>query len=261
MTPILQRVKQATVALALFYEENPRRPFNIVGSGFCVHPGGIVITCEHVLSGFMRKPLSQVISESDTSKDATPALIPVDSAIPYAIFFFMDASTEELIAIPVRAMTAIAKTNHDIGMVRLNAHAAFKSGFPFLEVASYQDVYEGQEIGTCGFPLGSFLQDQIGTVTSSFTKGIVSSIIPTQGAPLQYLKGFQLNLVATKGNSGGPVFMFDSGKVFGVLERGVMGKDNKLVQGLSVAAPIYPAFEHDSINRLLNAKPGHLPTG
>jgi S1-C subfamily serine protease len=86
-----------------------------------------------------------------------------------------------------------------------------------------------------------------------------SSVIPAHGVPLPYLKGFQLDLAATCGNSGGPVFRYDSGKVFGTLERGVVGRDGKLIQGLCVAAPVYPVFEHDTVNRMLNAPIGQLP--
>jgi S1-C subfamily serine protease len=259
VNPILQRVKHATVALALFDEKSAKRPFRIVGTGFCVHPRGIVVTCEHVLSGFMKKPLAQAISESGADKSSGVTQVPIDTAVPYAVFFFSKHG-HELVAFPVRATMGMAKTDHDIGMVRLERHKAFeKSGFPFLEIAPYADLHEGDEIGTCGFPLGTYLYDQVGTITSSFTKGIISSIIPAYGVPVEYLKGIQLDLVATHGNSGGPVFRYDSGKVFGALERGVIGQDGKLIQGLCVAAPVYPVFEHDTVNRMLKAPHGTLP--
>ena len=163
MNPILQRIKHATVALALFDERNSKRPFSIVGSGFCVHPRGIVVTCEHVLSGFMKKPLAEAVSESGAGKR-----VPIDTAVPYAVFFFSGHS-HELVAFPVRAAMGMAKTDHDVGMIRLQSHKAFeKKGFPFLEIAPYAELHEGDEIGTCGFPLGTYLYDQIGTITSLF---------------------------------------------------------------------------------------------
>ena len=226
-----------------------------MGSGFCVHPRGIVVTCEHVLSGFMRKPLAQAIDDSGTANEK----IPIDTAVPFAVFFF-SGHGHELVAFPVRASMGMAKTDHDIGMIRLQSHKAFeKNGFPFLEIAPYAELHEGNEIGTCGFPLGTYLYEQIGTITSSFTKGIISSVIPAHGAPVEYLRGFQLDLVATHGNSGGPVFRYDSGKVFGALERGVVGQDGKLIHGLCVAAPVYPVFEHDTVNRMLNAPISQIP--
>ena len=112
------------------------------------------------------------------------------------------------------------------------------------------------EIATCGFPLGDVLQDQLGTITSSFTKGMISSIIPAQGVSLQHLRGFQLDLTATNGNSGGPVFSLNTGKVFGVLQSGAVhpetGHD---VQGLTRAEPIYPLFADDVLERLRKSPP------
>ena len=162
-------------------------------------------------------------------------------------------------AFPVPTDIVIAKTNFDLGMIRLHKHVAFKDGFPYLEIGDYSDVYEGMEAWTCGFPLGNYLLDQLGTVTSSFTKGIVSSIIPAQGAALEHLKGFQLNITATHGNSGGPVFFPETGKVFGVLQKGVRGQNGNFLQGITKAEPIYPVFEHDSLNRILKAPVGKIP--
>ena len=66
---IYSKVKEATVALAVLKEGDPQRPFEIVGSGFCVDLSGIVITCAHVLSVFMTKPIHQQIAEiSDKEK-------------------------------------------------------------------------------------------------------------------------------------------------------------------------------------------------
>jgi hypothetical protein len=207
----------------------------------------------------MKKPLAQAISESSAVNGSGTTQVPIDTEVPYAVFFF-SGHGHELVAIPVRATMGMAKTNHDVGMIRLESHKAFeKNGFPFLEIDPYADLHEGDEIGTCSFPLGTYLYNQIGTITSSFTKGIISSIIPAYGVPLEYLKGFQLDLMATHGNSGGPVFRYDSGKVFGALERGVVDQDGKLIQGLCVAAPVYPVFEHDTVNRMLNASQGTLP--
>ena len=76
---------------------------------------------------------------------------------------------------------------------------------------------------------------------------------------LDYLKGFQLNLFATHGSSGGPVFIYESGRVFGAVESNVVGRDGKSVQGLVKAAPIYPVLEHDSVRRMLDTPLGQIP--
>ena len=144
----------------------------------------------------------------------------------------------------------------DIAVFKLHKHPAFPAGFPKLEAADYADLHEMMEVATCGFPLGEALHDQIGTVTSSFTKGMISSIIPAQGIALKHLRGFQLDLTATNGNSGGPVFSLATGRVFGVLQGGVVHPENReIVQGLTKAEPIYPLFDTDLVDCLAHGLP------
>jgi hypothetical protein len=54
---IAATAKAATVAIVLYHPDVPEqdnRSFTIIGSGFCVHPEGIVITCRHVIAdGFI----------------------------------------------------------------------------------------------------------------------------------------------------------------------------------------------------------------
>jgi S1-C subfamily serine protease len=119
-----------------------------------------------------------------------------------------------------------------------------------LDIEDYRNVREGDEIATCGFPLGNYLHEQLGTVTSSFTQGIISSIIPGPDVPEEHLKGFQLNLTAMPGNSGGPVFSLNTGKVFGVLQAGAVDHGGKVVPGLTKAEPVYPALGHNELERI-----------
>ena len=50
---ISDSIKKATVAV-IQWRANPTQehPFKIIGSGFCVHPGGIVLTANHVFQSF-----------------------------------------------------------------------------------------------------------------------------------------------------------------------------------------------------------------
>jgi len=77
-------------------------------------------------------------------------------------------------------------------------------------------------------------------VTSSFTTGIVSSIIPAPDIPAEHIKAFQLGITATFGNSGGPVFSLKSGRVFGVLSGGPRDDAGAPLPGIAVAQPVYP---------------------
>jgi hypothetical protein len=74
------------------------------------------------------------------------------------------------------------------------------------------------------------------------------------------VEGFQLNLTATHGNSGGPVFCIQSGKVFGILARGVFDSSGKqLLPGIVKAEPIYPVLNTQLLQRMKKAKPGEIP--
>jgi S1-C subfamily serine protease len=165
--------------------------------------------------------------------------------------FFGGAQGKEIVMHAVSIHNALTINGFDLCAMRLSEHPAYPDGYPTLPIGEYGELHEGMEIATCGFPLGEVMQDQFGTVTSSFTKGMISSIIPAQGVSLQHLRGFQLDLTATNGNSGGPVFSLHIGKVFGVLQGGaVHPATGHVIQGLTKAEPLYPLFADDVLDRL-----------
>jgi S1-C subfamily serine protease len=259
MNDPLVRVKQATVALVLHHQGQGAQPFTIVGSGFCIDPKGVIVTCQHVLSSFMKVPVHEALARAKKGEWDEPSGAELEMLTPHVMFFLTGRPGVELVCPLVRPAAAMVKSTHDIGMLRLYPHNAFPDGFPYVEIASYDEVREGQEVGACGFPFGNYLYEKVGTVASSFTKGIVSSIVPAAGVPLDYLKGFQLNLFATHGSSGGPVFVYESARVFGAIESNVIGQGGKPVHGLVKAAPIYPLLEYDSVGRMLDVPPGQRP--
>jgi hypothetical protein len=250
---IFQSVKSATVALAVIIEKDDGScPFRIVGSGFCVDSKGIIVTCRHVLSAFMCQDIEKQISSFQEKEKGIKVGKFAIRCRPHVLFFRTDLKLEsnQLFVIPTQVCINMAKTNFDLSLVRVIPHRAFQDGFPFLEIEDYQNICEGDEIATCGFPLGNFLQEQLGTITSSFTKGIISSIIPGPNVHQKSLKGFQLNLTATRGNSGGPVFSLDTGKVFGVLQCGTIDHKGEVVPNITKAEPVYPVFEHNSLEKI-----------
>lgn len=250
---VFQKIKRAAVAMAIWHDGNLERPYTIIGSGFCIHPRGVIVSCRHVLSAFFRKDFDELIAEipeEDKKKELWP-LRNAESIRPYVLFFIPDWSPDELVVIPVPVETGMAKLDSDLGLVRVVVHAAAKKGYPVLEIEDFGEIHEGMELGTCGFPLGNFMQEQIGTVTSSFTRGSLSSIIPSPGAGKEHIKGFQLDLTATHGNSGGPVFSLESGKVFGVLQGGVVSQQGELVPGFTKAESVYPLIEDRIVKDIL----------
>jgi hypothetical protein len=217
---IYAAVKRATVAVVLELPNRiPARPFTIIGSGFCIHPEGVVVTCEHVFRAFVDPAAYQRVM--DGIKDpSVPSLHQLRAAIPHAMFF-AGVRGHEITMFPVPIVNATTKPGHDLAVFKLQKHAAFSSGYPTLPIADYDELHEMMEIGICGFPLGERLQDALGT----------------------------LDATATNGNSGGPVFSLTTGKAFGVLTSGAIHPDGYPI-GLAKAEPIYPVFEHDLVARM-----------
>lgn len=202
LSQIYDAVKKATVAIvASIPGSGGRCPFTIIGSGFCVRSEGVVITCEHVFKAFVDPKSYQRLMQSIGRNDGQP--VPVKSVVPHAMFY-SGARGTEIRMDAVSIATGVAMKDFDLAALKLHEHSAFPQGYPTLPIADYSELHEMMEVATCGYPLGESLHDQLGTVTSSFTKGIISSIIPAQGVDCEHLRGFQLDLTATNGNSGGP---------------------------------------------------------
>jgi S1-C subfamily serine protease len=237
---IYEAVKKATVAIIATYENAlPQRPFTIIGSGFCIDAGGIIITCAHVFNALVYPGQANTASGGPFRMMAPSAM------------FFGGVEGKEIVMHSVGVHNAVNINGFDLCAMKLGKSDGYPDGYPTLPIAEYGELHEMMEIATCGYPLGEVLQDQLGTVTSSFTKGMISSIIPAQGVSLQHLRGFQLDLTATNGNSGGPVFSLHTGKVFGVLQSGAVHPGTgHAVQGLTKAEPIYPLFADDVLERL-----------
>ena len=247
LSSIYEAVKRATVAIvAVRTDRLPQRPFDIVGSGFCIHADGVIVTCKHVFEAF--------VPPVPGGSGAVHA-----RAIPQAVFYGGVQGTQ----IHMHAVSIIGagiENGFDLAVLKLSSHPAFPEGYPTLAVADYSELHEMMDVAICGFPLGSVLQEQLGTITSSFTKGMISSIIPAQGIAREYLRGFQLDLTATNGNSGGPVFSLATGHVFGTLQSGPLHPETgHVVQGLAKAEPVYPLFDSGLIDKLLRRPSAPTP--
>ena len=241
------KVKAATVAIAKV-DKLDAAVFEIVGSGVCIDSHGIILTCQHVISAFMTMSIPDQVK--DIPKSAEPQTIQTpDLIIPYAIFYHVN-SHGRLMAFPCRVDQILCSTEQDIGLIRALPHVALPNGYPFLEVEEYSEVHEGLQIGTCGFPLGNLLKEQIGAATSSFTFGSISTVSPYEGVPREHLKAFQLDLTATHGNSGSPVFNQANQKVIGVLQGGVVHPQGFLQPGLVRCEPAYKFLAGNEIQFL-----------
>jgi len=248
---LFQRVKSATVAMVILHENHPKRPFTILGSGFCIHPRGVIVTCRHVAEAFLERKLDSYFAElpAEQRTKEIQELRELCSFRPYALFSLVIPERHEVVMFPAPVEFTMAKMDLDLGMFRLSAHTAFLGGYPVVEIEEFNRVYEGMEVATCGFPLGCVLKERMGTVTSSFTRGTLSAIIPAAGAPQDQVKAFQLDLRATHGNSGGPVFSVNTGRVIGVLQGGIT--DDYGSPLFSRAEPVYRVIAANEVERIL----------
>jgi hypothetical protein len=245
---IYDSIKKATVAvIERPANPTPQHPFRIVGSGFCVHPAGIVLTCNHVFQRFLKDHHHKSVLERVGEGVHVPTPISV-----FSILFYGGAEGSKVLMHEASPAKVTVVKNFDIAIFKIRKHHGFPKGFPALEPAEYADLHEMMDVGTCGYPFGDFLWSQVGTVTSSFSRGAMSSIIPAQGIAREHLKGFQLDLLSAPGNSGGPIFCPTTGKVFGILQGGPVDPKGTPILGLTIAEPVYPAFEDRLIEMLLS---------
>jgi len=92
----------------------------------------------------------------------------------------------------------------------------------FLPI-SFADIPVGQEIGVAGYPLARIVTDQNGDVTLSgmvfrVAKGVATSYYKTDldsgdGHPLKETMILEVNFLFVPGNSGGPIFDAETGRV------------------------------------------------
>ena len=111
---IFDTVKRATVAIALYNENDLQNPYTIIGSGFCIHPRGIIVTSRHVIDAFLNEPLhQQPVAPPEKPDQKKLYLKDIKVQIPYAIFFDVSSSTEQISVPMSRFEQVIAKTNPD----------------------------------------------------------------------------------------------------------------------------------------------------
>src|SRR5882762_8322530 len=131
----LARVKQATVAIAAMLDvPSPSRetPYQIVGSGFCVHERGVIISCRHVFEGFMEKSIGDQLAAIPEEEKSKPIKrVPAGRVIqPFAVFHFAAPESRQILVACAGVETMVALADLDIGVARLTRHEAFARGFP-----------------------------------------------------------------------------------------------------------------------------------
>jgi serine protease Do len=214
---VLTRIKPGVVAVGTYLPSRVPREI-ILGTGFAVANGSLIVTNAHVI----QKNLDKEHLEQ------------------FAIYYRKD-SNEEMLLAELKALDE----EHDLALLSL-PHGQL----PVLEFGDSNRVREGESYAFTGYPIGQILG--LFPVTH---RSIVSAISPnaipaklTGQLNLNMVKKlqapydvFQLDATAYPGNSGSPLYEENTGKVVGIVNKVfVQGtKENALSNpsGISYAIP------------------------
>jgi S1-C subfamily serine protease len=185
-----------------------------LGSGFFVAPR-IFLTCHHVVNSANNPHMTGdryqlVQSLSDNTAISSLQFIPV---VGTDLHLFPD---------------------RDAAILQLS-----DAERPYVSLG-YSDISAGAEIGVAGYPLPRFLVDtngnlQLVNLIYRVAKGVVTSTVrqslsPTSETETVELKTIEVNFLFVPGNSGGPIFDAETGRVLAYVH-GFM--DSQIVQRYS----------------------------
>lgn len=220
---IYEQVKAATVAICIHTPQGRLIPY---GSGINIDPNGVIVTCKHVIED------AQVQKDPDDgNKEFVPSKQGIESTdlIMYDFVSVFSLFNENRLELGIARFEVIHGPHSlDFAIGRLRPD----SPLPYVKLGDSDDVFEGQSVFTCGFPLGSDLQPDE-PVGSLFHRGIISGIRP------HYLEKprlmFLLDMSINPGNSGGPLCSEESGELIGVINARI--HDDGLPTGIGCAIP------------------------
>lgn len=177
-----------------------------LGSAFCINTKGDYLTCAHVISA-SGKPLDSVSINGVIQR--------VDSAnkIIDTISVTFPAEVSQVIPSLDLAVLHVADSNLGLGPIR----------FPYFQMERSSALREGDDV-----ILSAFIDDPYKIPKPFFSKGIISTI--REGVFDGDLKArvdlIQMDLSASRGNSGGAVISLASGKVIAMMDAAVFQVGN-----------------------------------
>jgi S1-C subfamily serine protease len=223
LTETVRRIKPGIVGVGTFQEVR-RPPSQLLGTGFAVGDGTLVLTSNHVVN-----------NKADQDQ--------------HRLLVVFTGSGRDSRVVPV--VVATSDPLHDVAILRLT-----QGRLPPLELGDDSGVAEGQSIAFTGFPIGAVLG--LYPVTH---RGIIAARTPiavpqvSQGnldaRMIRMLRErfevFQLDATAYPGNSGSPLYDQATGRVLGIVSS-VFVKDAKEralsdPSGITFAVPIRYARE------------------
>ncbi len=229
LAEVCAAVRPAVVAIGTTIDDAPI----IIGTGFNVDPLGIVLTCRHVIEGLLLDKLPNL----DVPAGKRFGYAQVRGRQKFAMFHH--AEGDGVAVEGVSPVVIYGPKKRDAAVMMLPRR---EEVYPWVDIGDSDAVLEGQAIATCGYPLHLALEAGTFSGTSSFQAGIISAVLPHPDLPPIHRMSLQLDMVVNPGNSGGPVFLQETGKVIGIVQSHLFvegsGAPQKIQTGLSYAVPI-----------------------
>jgi S1-C subfamily serine protease len=107
-----------------------------------------------------------------------------------------------------RASAYVAALNRDVDVALVRTRRA---GLPVVHLLPWRDLHRevGRDVGLLGYPIPDEFEDEQLGVATSLDRGIFSAV--RRGA-------IEVTLPIVPGESGGPIFLADDGRVIGIAE-------------------------------------------
>lgn len=188
-----KKVQSSVVAIAKKSADTGPTKFIAFGSGVCVHPSGVIVTAKHVVVNEVLRSGLKIDIDGGNSGNLPENF--------YVIFVEEFGDRPGAKAITARPKFAVMHEELDIAFLILHPGDTYK----FMKLAHYNGLSEGQAIASAGFPLMSNLYARL---KPNLFQGIISMMATQE----QIICDISLH----RGNSGGPVFTSDTGKLVGI---------------------------------------------
>jgi serine protease Do len=215
----IEHIKECTVRVTIEGD-------NHIGTGFFVKPDGTMITCWHVIS-------PAYFNESGATFSSPKKIIAISKSGERIEYVILNSWLSNKLNAGMAYDFCVLVPFHQSKRI-----------FPYLQIGSFKDCNEGDEVYTCGYPLAIGQQ----FVTKGFISNKYSDSIYLDGSkkPRNLLL---MDMTMNRGNSGGAIVKLGKGAT----KDEVIGIANFIIIPISGQA--------DSLIRLLNYNSGDMRFG
>jgi S1-C subfamily serine protease len=126
---VYKKIKPAVVAIGITVEVGKQTNLVIAGTGFCIHPRGIIVTCRHVFEDFEKQFVPKFKEQLD-EMFARPGEIFHSDVLPIQALFFLEEANQ-WVMVPARISDVIGDREIDIAVLRTDAQNFRKKGQPY----------------------------------------------------------------------------------------------------------------------------------